>query len=41
MLNSLGLAFKTYLTIVNKPIRKDAKLDDDETIFEVVKEDKT
>ena len=41
MLNNLRLAFKTYFTIVNDRIGKDANPDDDKTILKAVQEEKT
>ncbi len=41
MLNNLGQAFKTYLTIVNTEMRKNRKLDDDEKLFKAIAEKKT
>ena len=41
MLNNLGQAFKTYLTIVNTGMRKNRKLDDDEKLFKAIAEKKT
>lgn len=39
MFNNFGSAFKISLTIVNDCIRKDAKLNDDKTIFKAVEEE--
>ena len=41
MLNNLSSAFKTYLTVVNDWIRKDKKLEEDETLFKAIEEEKT
>lgn len=41
MLNNLGLAFKTYLTVVNDRMRTDKKLEDDEVLFKAIEEEKT
>ena len=41
ILNNLWPSFRTYLTIVNDCIGRDAKLDDDETIFKAIQEEKT
>ncbi len=41
MLTNLGPAFKTYLTIFNDRIGKDANQDDNKTIFKAVQKEKT
>lgn len=40
MLNNLGLAFKTYFTIVNNPIWRNKKLEKDKALFMAIKEEK-
>lgn len=39
MLNSLGAAFKTCLTVVNDQMRKDDKLEEDEALFKAIEEE--
>ena len=39
MLNNLGPAFKTYLTIVNDQMRKNKKLEEDKTLFTAIEEE--
>ena len=41
MLNNLGPAFKTYLTVVNDRMRKDEKLEEDEVLFKAIEEEET
>lgn len=41
MLNNFGLAFKTYLTVVNDWMQKDEKLEEDEILFKAIEEKKT
>ena len=41
MLNKLGPAFKTYLTVVNNRMQKDEQLQEDETLFKAIEEEKT
>lgn len=41
MLNNLGLAFKTYFTVVNNQMQKVKKLEEDETLFKAIEEEKT
>lgn len=41
MLNNLGPAFKTYLTVVNDRMRKDKKLEEDEALFKAIEEEET
>lgn len=41
MLNNLGPAFKTYLTVVNDWMRKDEKLEEDEVLFKAIEEEET
>ncbi len=41
MLNNLGPAFKTYLTVVNDQIWKDKKLEEDNVLFEAIEEEET
>lgn len=41
MLNNLGPAFKTYLTVVNDRMRTDEKLEDDEILFKAIEEEET
>ena len=41
MLNNLGPAFKTYLTVVNDRMRTDEKLEDNETLFKAIEEEET
>ncbi len=41
MLNNLGPAFKTYLTVVNDRMRKDKKLEEDDVLFKVIEEEET
>lgn len=41
MLNNLGPAFKTYLTVVNDQMRTDEKLEDDEVLFKAIEDEKT
>ena len=41
MLNNLGHAFKTYLTVVNDRMRKDEKLEEDEVFFKAIEEEET
>ena len=41
MLNNLGPAFKTYLTVVNDRMRKDEKLEEDEILFKAIEEEET
>ena len=41
MLNNLGLAFKTYLTVVNDRMQKDEKLEEDEVLFKAIEEEET
>lgn len=40
-MNNLGLAFKTYLTIINNWIWKSKKLKEDKTLFKAIKEEET
>ncbi len=41
MLNNLGSAFKTYLTVVIDLMRKDKKLRKDNVLFKAIKEEET
>lgn len=41
MLNNLGPAFKTYLTVVNDRMRKDKQLEGDEALFKAIEEEET
>ena len=41
MLNNLGPAFKTYLTVVNDRMRKDEQLEEDEVLFKAIEEEET
>lgn len=41
MLNNLGPAFKTYLTVVNDWMRKDKKLEENEALFKAIEEEET
>ena len=41
MLNNLGPAFKTYLTVVNDRMRKDEKLEEDDVLFKAIEEEET
>lgn len=41
MLNNLGPAFKTYLTVVNNRIQKDKKLEENKALFKVIEEKET
>ena len=41
MLNNLGPAFKTYLTVINDQMRKDEKLEEDEILFKAIEEEET
>ena len=41
MLNNLGPAFKTYLTVVNNRMRKAEKLEEDEVWFKAIEEEET
>ncbi len=41
ILNHLGPAFKTYLTVVNDQMRKDKKLEKDDILFKAIEEEET
>ena len=41
MLNNLGFAFKTYLTVVNNQMQKDEKLEEDKVLFKAIEEEET
>ena len=41
MLNNLGPAFKTYLTVVNDRMRTNERLEDNETLFKAIEEEET
>ena len=41
MLNNLGPAFITYLTIINNQIPKDEKLEKDKVLFKAIEEEET
>ena len=41
MLNNLGPAFKTYLTVVNNWMQKDKKFEEDEALFKAIKKKET
>lgn len=41
MLNNLGLAFKTYLTVVNNQMQKAERLEEDKVLFKAIEEKET
>ena len=41
MLNNLGPAFKTYLTVVNDRMWKDENLEEDDILFKAIEKEKT
>ena len=41
ILNNLGLAFQTYLTIFNNQMQKDEQLEEDKILFKAIKEKET
>ena len=41
MLNNLGTAFKTYLTVINDRMQKDEKLKKNKVLFKAIEEEKT